>query len=168
VASTAAAAHAKRLFDAERWSEAVPALERVALGRSGDDLGNRQLAEYRLAIALVRSDDWNGAQDLFIAIAARPDHLKYNESLLWLAKAASGDCVTLRVLGALRHSDALDRFENPQQKELFTTARFARARGLVALGEYDAAERELRRLQNEPGYSAAVRECLDAIDRARL
>src|SRR5262245_24307918 len=43
-------ADAKRLFDHERWAEAAAANRRVVDGDTGDDEGNRQIAEYHLAI----------------------------------------------------------------------------------------------------------------------
>src|SRR5690606_4281877 len=51
---TEAAAAAKQLFDKERWNEAAQALHAVVTGETGDDPGNKQLAEYYLAIALYR------------------------------------------------------------------------------------------------------------------
>src|SRR5262245_1460387 len=43
---TESAAQAKQMFDKERWSEAAQALHRVVTGETGDDPGNKQLAEY--------------------------------------------------------------------------------------------------------------------------
>ena len=51
---TDAAAQAKRLFDGEKWCDAALALYRVYNGETGDDEGNKQLAQYHLAIALYR------------------------------------------------------------------------------------------------------------------
>jgi hypothetical protein len=49
---TEQAAQAKRLFDGEKWGDAASALYRVYKGETGDDEGNKQLAQYHLAIAL--------------------------------------------------------------------------------------------------------------------
>ncbi|MEO8796704.1 MAG: hypothetical protein ABI551_02365, partial [Polyangiaceae bacterium] len=51
---TEAAAQAKRLFDGEKWQDAAIALDRVRKGETQDDEGNKQLAQYHLAIALYR------------------------------------------------------------------------------------------------------------------
>src|SRR5262245_55596369 len=51
---TEEAANAKRLFDTERWSESALGLYRVYKGETGDDAGNRQVAQYQLALALYR------------------------------------------------------------------------------------------------------------------
>jgi len=49
---TELAAQAKRLFDGEKWQEAALALYRVYKGETGDDEGNKQLAQCHLAICL--------------------------------------------------------------------------------------------------------------------
>src|SRR5438046_2041989 len=43
---TEEAAQGKRLFDSERWSEAALILKRVVDGETGDDEGNKQIAQY--------------------------------------------------------------------------------------------------------------------------
>jgi hypothetical protein len=53
---TEEAAQAKRLFDSNtKWAEAALALKRVVSGETGDDEGNKQTAQYHLAIALSPS-----------------------------------------------------------------------------------------------------------------
>ncbi len=51
---TEEAAQDRRLFEAERWAEAIPALKKVAEGETGDDEGNKQTAQYNLAVACRR------------------------------------------------------------------------------------------------------------------
>ncbi|HEY2514509.1 MAG TPA: hypothetical protein VGI39_26775, partial [Polyangiaceae bacterium] len=82
---TEQAAQAKRLFDGEKWSDAALALYRVSKGETGDDEGNKQLAQYHLAIALYRLKFYQAAYGIFSEIADKPNHLKFNETLLWLA-----------------------------------------------------------------------------------
>jgi hypothetical protein len=43
---------AKALFDAQKWPEAALALYGVVAGETGDDDGNKQLAQYFLSISL--------------------------------------------------------------------------------------------------------------------
>src|SRR5262249_45010044 len=83
------AAQAKRLFDGEKWGDASLALYRVYKGETGDDEGNKQLAQYHLAISLYRLKFYQGAYGIFSEIADKPNHLKFNETLLWLAKPAT-------------------------------------------------------------------------------
>src|SRR4051812_5994686 len=86
---TEAAAQAKALFDKEKWSEAAQALHRVRAGETGDDPGNKQLAEYFLAIALYRLKFYQASYQIFSGVADNPNHLKFKETLLWLAKLAT-------------------------------------------------------------------------------
>ena len=86
---TEEAANAKRLFDTERWSEAALGLYRVYKGETGDDGGNRQVAQYHLAIALYRLKFFQASYGIFSEIADKPNHLKFAETLLWLSKLAT-------------------------------------------------------------------------------
>src|SRR5688572_16293557 len=45
---------AKALFDAQKWPEAALALYGVVADETGDDDGNKQLAQYFLSISLYR------------------------------------------------------------------------------------------------------------------
>jgi hypothetical protein len=118
---TEEAAQGKRLFDAERWSEAALALKRVVAGDTGDDEGNKQIAQYHLAIALYRLQFYQASYGIFSEIADKPNHLKFNETLLWLAKLATqlpepADIVER--VGKYK-SDQIARFNNPQQRDLY-------------------------------------------------
>ena len=86
---TEGAAAAKKMFDKERWSEAAAGMYRVVSGDTGDDPGNRQLAEYYLAISLYRLKFYQASYAIFSVIADNPSHLKFKETLLWLAKLAT-------------------------------------------------------------------------------
>jgi hypothetical protein len=118
---TEQAAQAKRLFDGEKWSDASLALYRVYKGETGDDEGNKQLAQYHLAIALYRLKFYQAAYGIFSEIADKPNHLKFNETLLWLAKLATQlpePADIIERVGKYR-SDAIAQFNNPQQKDLY-------------------------------------------------
>src|SRR5580658_3296076 len=86
---TAAASQAKRLYENEKWWDAAQALFRVSSGETGDDEGNKQIAQFNLAKALYKLKFFQGAYSIFSEIADKPNHLKYNETLLWLAKLAT-------------------------------------------------------------------------------
>ena len=118
---TEEAAQGKRLFDAERWSEAALVLKRVVDGETGDDEGNKQIAQYHLAICLYRLQFYQASYGIFSAIADKPNHLKFNETLLWLAKLATqlpepADIVER--VGKYKR-DQIARFNNPQQRDLY-------------------------------------------------
>jgi hypothetical protein len=118
---TEEAAQAKRLFDAERWSEAALLLKRVVGGETGDDEGNKQMAQYHLAISLYRLQFYQASYGIFSEIADKPTHLKFNETLLWLSKLATqlpepADIVER--VGKYK-TEQVARFDNPQQRDLF-------------------------------------------------
>ena len=118
---TEEAAQAKRLFDAERWSEAALALKRVTGGDTGDDEGNKQIAQYHLAIALYRLQFYQASYAIFSEIAEKPNHLKFSETLLWLAKLATQLPEPADIVERVGKYDAdqIARFNNAQQKNLY-------------------------------------------------
>jgi tetratricopeptide (TPR) repeat protein len=118
---TEEAAQGKRLFDAERWSEAALVLKRVVDGETGDDEGNKQIAQYHLAIALYRLQFFQASYGLFSAVADKPNHLKFNETLLWLSKLATQlpePADIIERVGKYK-GDQVARFNNPQQRDLY-------------------------------------------------
>jgi tetratricopeptide (TPR) repeat protein len=118
---TEEAAQAKRLFDNERWSEAALLLKRVVDGETNDDKGNRQIAEYHLAVSLYRLQFYQASYDIFRRVAERPNHLKFKETLLWLAKLATQLPEPAGIIDSVgKYSrEQVKRFDNPQQRELY-------------------------------------------------
>ena len=118
---TEEAAQAKRLFDAERWSESALLLKRVVDGETGDDEGNKQLAQYHLAIALYRLQFYQASYAIFSEIADKTNHLKFNETLLWLSKLATQlpePADIIERVGKYK-GEQVARFNNPQQRDLY-------------------------------------------------
>lgn len=118
---TEEAAQAKRLFDAERWSEAALVLKRVVDGDTGDDEGNKQIAQYHLAIALYRLQFYQASYAIFSQVADKPNHLKFNETLLWLSKLATQlpePADIIERVGKYK-TEQVARFNNPQQRDLY-------------------------------------------------
>jgi hypothetical protein len=118
---TQAAARAKQLFDQEKWTEASLALQRVAAGETGDDPGNQQLAQYYLAISLYRLKFYQSSYSIFSVIADNANHLKFKETLLWLAKLATQLPEAADIIERVgKYSDQqIARFDNEQQQELY-------------------------------------------------
>ena len=118
---TEEAAQGKRLFDAERWSEAALVLKRVVDGETGDDEGNKQIAQYHLAICLYRLQFYQASYGIFSAVADKPNHLKFNETLLWLSKLATQlpePADIIERVGKYK-TEQVARFNNPQQRDLY-------------------------------------------------
>lgn len=138
---TEEAAQAKRLFDAERWSESALLLKRVVGGETGDDEGNKQYAQYHLAIALYRLQFYQASYGIFSEIADKPSHLKFDETLLWLSKLATqlpepADIVER--VGKYK-SEQIARFNNPQQRDLYWQLNYLLGRYKYRNRNYDEA-----------------------------
>lgn len=114
-------AQGQRLFDAERWSEAAVILKRVVDGETGDDEGNKQIAQYHLAIALYRLQFYQASYGIFSAIADKPNHIKFKETLLWLSKLATQlpePADIIERVGKYK-TEQVASFNNPQQRDLY-------------------------------------------------
>ena len=118
---TEAAAQAKRLYDREKWWDAAKALYRVSTGETGDDEGNKQIAQFNLAKALYKLKFFQGAYSIFSEIADRPNHLKYNETLLWLAKLATDLPEPADIIERVGkyNEEHVAKFNNKEQEEIY-------------------------------------------------
>jgi len=140
---TEEAAQAKRLFDGERWAQAALSLDRVYKGETGDDEGNRQLAHYNLAIALYQLKLYQASYSQFSLIADNPNHLKFNETLLWLSKLATQlpePADIIERVGKYK-TEAIERFNNPNQKELYWQLNYLLGRYKYRNRQYEEAIR---------------------------
>ncbi len=138
---TEEAAQAKRLFDNGKWSQAALALKKVTSGETGDDEGNKQIAQYHLAIALYNLKFYQASYALFSEIAEKPNHLKFNETLLWLARLATQLPEPANIVERVGKYDAdqIKRFDNPQQKNLYWQLNYLLGRYKYNARDYDAA-----------------------------
>lgn len=134
---TEEAAVAKRLFDEERWPQAALALFRVVNGETGDDPGNQQLAQYYLAISLYRLKFFQPSYEIFGVIADNRSHIKFGETLLWLAKLATQLPEPADIIERVGKYSAkqIARFDNPQQRDLYWQLNYM-------LGRYNYRNRE--------------------------
>jgi hypothetical protein len=116
-----AASQAKRLYEGEKWWDAAKALYRVYIGETGDDEGNKQIAQFNLAKALYKLKFYQGAYSIFSEIADKPNHLKYNETLLWLAKLATDLPEPADIIERVgKYSEAhVSKFNNKEQQDLY-------------------------------------------------
>lgn len=151
---TEQAQQAKRLFDGEKWGDAATALYRVAKGETGDDEGNKQLAQYHLAISLYRLKFYQGAYGIFSEIADKPNHLKFNETLLWLAKLATDLPEPADIVERVgKYNDGqIDKFNNSNQRELFWQLNFLLGRYKYRNRQYDDALRLFAKVDRQSKY----------------
>lgn len=155
---------AKRLFDEQRWAEAAPHLARVAFGETHDDAGNRQIADYHLAIALYGIGDLTGSADLFVAISREPTHLRFDESLGWIFRLLTAGCVTRELLTSIvRYTPAESvpkRDWVRPQPGIPEAALFVSARARFEDGRKLESVIGFRDLTDDPEWGGLARECI--------
>jgi len=151
---TEEAANAKRLFDTERWSEAALGLYRVYKGETGDDAGNRQVAQYHLAIALYRLKFFQASYGIFSEIADKPNHLKFAETLLWLSKLATQLPEPADIVERVGKytGEAVGRFKNPQQIDLYWQLNYMLGRYKYRNRQYEEAIQLLDKVDSKSKY----------------
>ncbi|HEY6558213.1 MAG TPA: hypothetical protein VI072_13105 [Polyangiaceae bacterium] len=151
---TPAAESAKKLFDKERWSEAALALHRVVSGETGDDPGNKQLAQYYLAISLYRLKFYQASYSIFSVIAENRNHLKFRETLLWLAKLATQLPEPADIIERVgKYSDdEVARFNNEQQRDLYWQLNHMLGRYRYRNRQYQDAVRLFQKVDRKSAY----------------
>jgi hypothetical protein len=151
---TEQAAQAKRLFDGEKWSDASLALYRVYKGETGDDEGNKQLAQYHLAIALYRLKFYQAAYGIFSEIADKPNHLKFNETLLWLSKLATDLPEPADIVERVGkyNDEQIARFNNPNQRDLYWQLNYLLGRYKYRNRQYEDALRLFGKVDRQSKY----------------
>jgi hypothetical protein len=138
---TEAASQAKRLYESEKWWDAAQALYRVSTGETGDDEGNRQIAQFNLAKALYKLKFFQAAYSIFSEIADKPNHLKYNETLLWLAKLATDLPEPADIVERVGkyNVEQVAKFNNNEQQALYWQLNYLLGRYKYRNGEYAEA-----------------------------
>ncbi|HTM46522.1 MAG TPA: hypothetical protein VL137_16295 [Polyangiaceae bacterium] len=148
------AAAAKRLFDQQKWSDAALGFYRVVAGETGDDPGNQQLAQYYLAISLYRMKLYQASYALFSLISESKTHLKFRETLLWLAKLATQLPEPADIIERVgKYSDdEVARFNNGQQRELFYQLNYMLGRYRYRNRQYEDSIRLLNKVAESSQY----------------
>ena len=139
---TEEAAQAKRLFDGNHWLEASLSLDRVHRGETGDDAGNRQIAQYQLAIALYNQRFYQASLGIFREIVGNPKHNKFRETLLWLARLAiqlPEPAGIVELVGRYPRDEGIEHFSNPQQKNLHWQLNYLMGRAEYRAGSLEEA-----------------------------
>jgi len=151
---TEAGAAAKHLFDQGKWSDAALALHKVVVGETGDDAGNQQLAEYYLAISLYRLKFFQASYAIFSVIADNPNHQKFGETLLWLAKLATQLPEPADIVERVgKYTDEeISRFKNPSQRDLFWQLNYMLGRYKYRNRQYDEALSLFKRVDRKSPY----------------
>jgi hypothetical protein len=151
---TEAAAQAKRLYDREKWWDAAKALYRVSTGETGDDEGNKQIAQFNLAKALYKLKFYQGAYSIFSEIADRPNHLKYNETLLWLAKLATDLPEPADIIERVGkyNEEHVAKFNNKEQQEIYWQLNYLLGRYRYRNGQFPEGLALLEKVDRRSKY----------------
>ncbi len=151
---TQQAAQAKRLFDGEKWSDAALALYKVYKGETGDDEGNKQLAQYHLAISLYRMKFYQAAYAYFSEISDKHNHLKFNETLLWLSKLATDLPEPADIVERVGkyNDEQIGRFDNPNQRDLYWQLNYLLGRYKYRNRQYQDALRLFSKVNRQSKY----------------
>jgi hypothetical protein len=149
-----AASQAKHLYEGEKWWDAAKALFRVYSGETGDDEGNKQIAQFNLAKALYKLKFYQGAYAIFSEIADRPNHLKYNETLLWLAKLATDLPEPADIIERVGkyNEEHVSKFNNNEQQDLFWELNYLLGRYKYRNGGYPEALALFERVDRRSKY----------------
>jgi hypothetical protein len=145
---------AKALFDAQKWPEAALALYGVVAGETKDDDGNKQLAQYFLSISLYRMKLYQASYALFGFIADNRNHLKFGETLLWLAKLATQlpePADIIERVGRYRDTE-IAAFDNEKQKELFFQLNYLLGRYKYRNRQFEEAIRLFNKVDEKSQY----------------
>lgn len=144
----------KRLFDKEKWNKAALGLFGVVSGATSDDPGNQQLAQYYLAICLYRLKFYQASYAIFSVIADNQHHLKFRETLLWLAKLATQLPEPADIVERVgKYSDAqISRFNNTAQSGLFWQMNYMLGRYKYRNRQYADAIRLFQRVDRRSEY----------------
>lgn len=143
-------ARAKQAFDQKRWAQAAQGMYEVVSGVTGDDPGNKQLAEFYLAQSLYFLKFYQASFDGFAKIAKNPKHQKFDETLLWIAKLATDLPEPADIISHVgKFSDEhLKRFDNATQKELYWKLNYLLGRYKYREGDYEEAIKLFQRVNS--------------------
>lgn len=166
---TEEAAQAKRLFDNEHWEQASLALKRVSDGETGDDDGNRQLAQYRIAITLFKLKYFQASYAIFAEIAHKAEHVKHVESLAWLARLAillPEPADVVERIGKYSPEE-LARFGSAERRELFAQLSTLLGRFKIRNRDYETATTVLAKVDSKSQSYVSAQLAMGAAEQAQ-
>jgi tetratricopeptide (TPR) repeat protein len=149
---------AQSAFDQKNWPQAAAGMYEVVNGESGDDAGNKQLAEFYLAQALYHLKFYQASFDGFAKIASNPKHLKFSETLLWIAKLTTDLPEPADIVSHVgKYSEGhLATFDNATQRGLYWTLNYLLGRYKYRQGEFEEAVSLFQRVNAQsPEYVKA-------------
>jgi len=145
-------------FNDRHWVEAAIGWNRVVQGETADGTSNHQLGEYYLGICLFRLGLLQPSLDVFGALAEERSHLRFAETLPWLARLAEqlpepGDIVTK--LSKYSESD-ISQFNSTGDSELKSIVNYWYGRARYSAAQYDGAIGSFQKVDKLSGHYIAA------------
>jgi len=134
-------ADALTLFAHDDWQAAAIELQKVTDGATHDDHGNRQIAEYRLAIALFNLELYQPSLDVFSRIATNKCHVNRLESITWFGRLAGKLPESAHIESQMVPFNEQDirRATSKEESQLGSTLLYLLGKQLYQKGDYKAA-----------------------------
>lgn len=149
-------------YDQGNFTAAIPLLEQVVNGETGDDEGNRQLAEYRLGCAEFQAGRFDKAVEAFAPLAHKPSHLKHFDAATWLARLMNQPISSLQAIDlvGLYTEEELRPLDTDQTRPLLALLQFGRGRALYRKADYKGALRAFETIRKNPQLEKIVEGCI--------
>lgn len=161
-APTREATAAFAAYDQSQFTAAIPLLEKVVSGETGDDEGNRELAEYRLAVAEYQSGRFDKAVDAFAPLAHKPSHLKHLDALGWLARLMNQPISSTQAIDliGLYKEEELHPLDTDAMRPLLALLQFGRGRALYRKADFSGALKAFETIRTNPQLEKIVDGCI--------
>jgi hypothetical protein len=159
---------ASERFEQQRWDEAIALFRGVSRGEAYDDLGNREVAQFKMGVALRRSGDPVSALGVFARIAEDPSHAAHHDTLFELVELVyeaetTEDAIDLARLFARENYYAVDE----RDPELASTIQFVWGRGHYRAGAFDEALHKMAVARRSPRLAKVADVCAHLIENRR-
>ena len=167
---TEQAAQAKRLFDGEKWSEAAArALSRLQ-GRDRRRRGQQAARAVPPRDRALSPQVLPGRYGIFSEIADKPNHLKFNETLLWLSKLATELPEPADIVERVGkyNDEQIARFNNPNQRDLYWQLNYLLGRYKYRNRQYEEALRLFEKVDTRSRSTTSRRSSSRGISNVQL
>ncbi len=150
---TSTLSQAQARFQKKSYGQAAKLFYDVVSGVSGDDPGNKQIAEFQMAQSLYYLRFYQASFDIFSSIADTENHLKHSETLPWLAKLSLDLPEPADIISSLgKYSEEdLSRFnsDNKAQQEIYWKLNYFLGRYHYRQGDFETSIKIFSRVSAE-------------------
>jgi tetratricopeptide (TPR) repeat protein len=150
---------ARALFATSRWREAAEASRAVAEGETGDGKQTRDVAQFELAVSLYELGFYNASYAVFGEIAASPSHVRWSDTLVWLARLAARLPDPANVAERIGHYDpaSFARFDDDADRAVYAELQYLAGRSAYDARSFDQATDLLSKVDKASPYFVKAR-----------